>query len=179
MDKSLEARAERMVRLEVRACVSSLVSTLAAGFGTTFNPDHYLGEKTTDLYSLFDQAFELCSPVLDYEEAARQAGWKTADMTLGMLVNDSILDDDGNAFDAEGWQEACELSGVGPYEREIFEHWIVSDWLAEKLEAEGERVDRDFAGLCVWGRTTTGQAIAMDDVIQRITARMFSPEAVR
>ena|SRR5690625_1819413 len=40
--------------------------------------------------------------------------------------------------------------------REIFEHWAVTEWLAEKLEAKGERVDRDFEGLCIWGRTTSG-----------------------
>lgn len=31
-----------------------------------------------------------------------------------------------------------------------------------------EKVDTDFAGLCIWARTTTGQAIWMDPVIRKI-----------
>jgi hypothetical protein len=54
----------------------------------------------------------------------------------------------------------------------VFEHWAVSEWLAGKLEEQGERVDRDFAGLCVWARTTSGQSISMDGVIERIAAEM-------
>lgn len=47
---------------------------------------------------------------------------------------------------------------------EVYEWWIVSGWLANRLEAEGEIVfDGD-----IWGRQTTGQAIKMDYVIQKI-----------
>lgn len=49
--------------------------------------------------------------------------------------------------------------------REAFEHWIVSDWLAGKLEAAGEMVSHDIHGLTIWGRCTTGQAILLDAVI--------------
>ena len=74
-------------------------------------------------------------------------------------------------------QEACDMSGIEPFEREVFEHWIVSDWLADKLEERGEKVDRDFAGMTVWARTTTGQAISMDYVIEQITADLNKPVA--
>ena len=51
---------------------------------------------------------------------------------------------------------------------EIFEYWSVSDWFADKLIEEGEFVEKDFYGLCVWGRITTGQAIALDYVTRKI-----------
>jgi len=51
---------------------------------------------------------------------------------------------------------------------EAYEHWIVSDWLADKLEAYGELVTKDFLGLTIWGRTCTGQAILLDWVISKI-----------
>ncbi len=51
---------------------------------------------------------------------------------------------------------------------EAYEHWIVSDWLAKKLEAKGEMVTLDFYGLTIWGRTCTGQQILCDSVIQDI-----------
>ena len=51
---------------------------------------------------------------------------------------------------------------------EAYEHWIVSDWLADKLEAYGEMITKDFLGLTIWGRSCTGQAILLDWVISKI-----------
>ncbi|WP_155636167.1 hypothetical protein [Burkholderia cepacia] len=55
-----------------------------------------------------------------------------------------------------------------------YEHWIVSGWLAGKLEDQGEMVNRDICGLIVWGRCTTGQAIYMDGVIQEIARDLLN-----
>lgn len=143
-----------IVRMEVHYCVSALVSTLAGAA--------YTGESSaegTDLQSLAEQAFELASHVDDWEEAAYQAGWHGADK----LIDAPVLSD-GHV----DWQALCEENDIEPYQREVFEHWIVSDWLADQLEARGEKVDRDFAGMIVWARTTTGQGIASDSVIVAI-----------
>ena len=56
-----------------------------------------------------------------------------------------------------------------PNSEEVLEHWIVSDWLAEKLESKGELIERSFYNPTIWGRTTSGQAITMDGVIQEIS----------
>ncbi|WP_158614468.1 MULTISPECIES: hypothetical protein [Mesorhizobium] len=37
---------------------------------------------------------------------------------------------------ADAYRRLCENNDIEPYDREVFEHWIVSDWLAEKLEAK-------------------------------------------
>ena len=50
---------------------------------------------------------------------------------------------------------------------EALEHWIISEWLAKRLKAEGEMVI-GFMGLTIWGRTTSGQAIYIDAVIEDI-----------
>lgn len=65
------------------------------------------------------------------------------------------------------WQPATEEEIKEGYEdgSEVFEHWIVSDWLADRLEKKGCVIARDFFGMTVWGRTTTGQAIFIDSVI--------------
>jgi len=138
--------------------ISTLIRTLAAG---AVEP-HDAG-----LYELRSQASNLCLSTLDHDEAAIQAGW-TAD-NIGVwrhLGEKSVFSEIKYAASAE---EACEISGVDPYEWEIYEHWIITERLAVKLEKHGERVDFDFAEMCVWGRTTTGQAISMDDVILKIT----------
>ena len=51
---------------------------------------------------------------------------------------------------------------------EALEHWIVSGWLADKLEEYGELITKDFLGLTIWGRTCSGQAIMLDYVISKI-----------
>ena len=50
---------------------------------------------------------------------------------------------------------------------EIFEFWAVSEWLGEKLIASGEVVF-NMLDFTVWGRTCSGQSIALDSVIQKI-----------
>lgn len=77
--------------------------------------------------------------------------------------------------EARGWQEVCDEYGLDPETHEVYEHWLVSSWLARKLEAEGEVVG-EFAGLTIWGRTTTGQAIYIDGVIETITAETYPEE---
>ena len=53
------------------------------------------------------------------------------------------------------------------YPDEALEHWLVSAWLAHRLREEGEMVI-DFMNLTIWGRTTSGQAIYIDSVIEDI-----------
>jgi len=57
---------------------------------------------------------------------------------------------------------------------EALEHWIVSDWLAGKLESAGEMVSYDIHGLTVWGRQCSGQAISIDGVICGIYNRLHT-----
>jgi hypothetical protein len=51
--------------------------------------------------------------------------------------------------------------------QEIYEYWIVSDFLAGKLEEQGEIIIENY-GLTIWGRQTTGQAILLDSCISQV-----------
>jgi len=156
---------EQMVQQEICCCLSSLISTLAGG-------DAHPG---TDLSALCDQALELASPVPDYEEAAIQDGWKhvgtESDRCMVFSKGTSITGKD--TIRASTWGELCDLQGLEPIDSEVYEHWAVSGWLAEKLLAHGEKVDTDFAAMNVWARQTTGQMISADGVIARIYADMM------
>ena len=153
--------------------MSSLVATLAQQAGTAF-PDRAFAE-------FIDQAYELARPINDWASAASEHGLTLEARTDGLHVlslpepdaDGSLSDMHGTAY-SDSRQAAiayCDHHGIDPYETEVYEHWAVTDWFADKLEAAGEKVDRDFAGLCVWARTTTGQQIAADGVIQRIYAQ--------
>lgn len=160
--RTLQQAASDLVSREVLCCMSSMVSTLCSGEVASGR----------DLSNLCEQAQDLCAPVLDYEEAAVQEGWK---VDAGMFVHHNLHTvAETSPLDSDGWEMLCREQGLEAYECEVYEHWAVSTRLAEKLQAAGERVDTDFAGLCVWARTTTGQAISIDAVIERITREMHA-----
>lgn len=168
-----------LVRAEVCHCASWLVSTLAAGYGAVVTHVDANGRRSTnggDLADMIEQAFELTCPIDDWEEAAIQAGYSVAHGgpyirdPHGNYISDSDGTVDPTADDA--WRTICELADIESYQREVFEHWIVTDWFANKLIEQGEKVDKDFAGMCIWARTTSGQGIASDSVIERIAAEI-------
>ena len=134
----------KMVHQEVKLNVSQLVSELCnAGLyheSTSFVETHY------DVLAKDD-----------WENAAIDEGWRE-------IYNGNIM-----RHASEGaysnWAECCEEESIEPYQVEALEHWVVSDWLAGKLTASGEMIDKDVHGLVVWGRTCSGQAILLDRVI--------------
>jgi hypothetical protein len=73
----------------------------------------------------------------------------------------------GETSEADGWEELASEFDIDPYEWEAFEHWLCSDYLANKLIERGYTV-REVFGLTVWARGTTGQAIYIDGVIEEI-----------
>lgn len=144
---------DQFVQGEVLLCASELVDTIARAHG------HKLPRE---IGSLAEQAADLCSPEPDFEAAATWCGWTQTDD--GEYRNDNT----GETWTGFDWEDLCYAHDIDPDYREVYEHWVVTKWLAEKLAAHDEKVDTDFAGLCIWARTTTGQAITMDEVIQQI-----------
>ena len=80
------------------------------------------------------------------------------------LVN-WLEDDDDN------YTKFAEDNNIDSEQNEALEHWLVSDHFGRKLEEKGEVVG-EFKGLTIWGRTCSGQAISMDDVINDIAKDM-------
>lgn len=67
--------------------------------------------------------------------------------------------------------EVMALEELESEPQEIFEWWIVTDHLYDKLKEKGEPVI-EWQNLSIWGRTTTGQAILLDGVISDICEEM-------
>ena len=161
-------RAESLVRNEIFYCVSSLVSSIAQA------PDTWRALGVDE-----DEVFSLCE-MRDFDEpAADYIGEMDADDLGEYLDSQSVEFDPAadvatlrraaiGAMQEQGAAEFCDEFSIDPHLCEVFEHWIVSDYLARKLEAYGHPIARDFLGLTVWGRPTTGQSIAMDSVILEI-----------
>ena len=94
------------------------------------------------------QAKELMEPLPDYESAARQNGWKTADMTPGLVVK-SLLGD-AQALAAPTWQQACELDMLDVPKFPCTAVLVTTPILGAMLELWGERIDRSMFGWWMW-----------------------------
>lgn len=167
-NNAIRERAELLVRNEVHYCVSSLISTILQA------PDTWraLGLDEDECYGLAE--------CLDYEEPALQYIEDMARDDLADYLESQDVDPIVNASDSDlralaraamaehGAREFCDEFNLEPDRADVYEHWVVSDWLARKLDEAGHPIARDFLGLTIWGRPTTGQGIALDSVILEI-----------
>lgn len=120
------------------------------------------------------------------DEVATRAIDSIADDLLIEYANSELDLDD--AIDVEDlkklilknadFQNFCDHFSIEANEIEVYEYWLISENLALHLELENEIVIRDFLGLTIWGRTTTGQAIACDSVIERIFNKIWGSDHV-
>lgn len=158
---------EKLIRNEVHLNVTGLVATIAEGAGAPRIADRI------PLASLCEQAAELAAPVLDYEGAAREAGWRVS--ADGVSFGNDLTGEEpvvSDPRDACGWENLCNEFDIDPHDLEVYEMWAVSDHLADDLIAVGAKVDKDFAGLCVWARTETGQSLTLDASLQAVLRLM-------
>lgn len=144
----------QMVENEVKVCASTLIYHLHNTDEEFF--DEFCGVLVEDDY---------IEPALyEADKMGREAVTEYAENVRGMAFYgdepfEDLLDDETEA------REFCEHFDIEPHQREALEHWVVSDWLADRLIERGEMVDKDVHGLTVWGRACSGQAILLDRVI--------------
>jgi len=157
----------KLVSNEIYHCASYMISELSSN-------DNY-GEELFELF--FKEDWE--EPALDYinnqadidelKEAVEHIGLEVEEETeeaLKKALIDYVEEDEDYA------QIYCEFQDLEQHRIEIYEHWIISDWLKSKLEEKGH-VCGEFLGFTLWGRPTTGQAIALDYVIQQIAIETY------
>jgi hypothetical protein len=91
------------------------------------------------------------------------------------LIN-GACNDCGARTEIDGDTELCKTCFKDSWEvQEIYEWWVVSDWLREKLRDKGNPIlENDYGSW--WGRRTTGQAIKMDGVIREIVKELLESE---
>lgn len=82
------------------------------------------------------------------------------------------------AKDEDAREEFVADHNIEPEQVEVYEHYIVSEWFADKLQGKGEIVN-EFMGMTIWGRACTGQAIFFDGVIKQIASDMEILEGQR
>jgi len=173
--ETIDQIADRIQAQEVLCCISQHITRLLQG------PD-------SESY-LNDLAPALMAD--DWEDPAREAMDRATGEELGDLAVEfglvdalpvpSTLTEVERALlvygrkDADHWREIAQGldPSADPHTRKAEEFWIVSDWLAEKLETQGEPV-AELDSLPIWGRTCSGQMISMDGAILSIAQDIFN-----
>ncbi len=129
---------ETLIEREIFANQSNLVE----GLILKLNPDWI-----EHIENYYDENSEAVEEYLTYGTDTKEATWQELDVHERL----NLAQDEG--FEA--------------HPQEIYEWWLVSDWLADKLREFEQPVLAMEYGTW-WGRTCTGQAIKMDDVIRQI-----------
>ena len=148
----------RLVRNEVLACVTWLVDELMEN-----NPDLLYDDGR--VVNMSRRTCPECGESIEgvdvgYDDNGNEImGWPSwADESAD---EQEWLDDH---YQCPNCDHVFHEDNAGEGWAEVYEWWIVSSWLAEKLEARGHVLFDDE----VWGREATGQAILLDGVIRDI-----------
>ena len=84
-----------------------------------------------------------------------------------ILDNQNLVVEELMKHDESLWEELQNFNDSS----EVMEWWLVTPYMAELLKEKGEVILSDYD--CYWwGRTTSGQALYMDGVIQEIAGQI-------
>lgn len=158
---------EAFVNREIHANLNILVEyVLGSGFENRDAP--FTIDEVENLYCYQDEDGN------QYSESQKESQVETWKEQVEQL-EDQLSEDEDNGqlqgqIDALN-EQIGSLENTGSEIRDVYEWWLVSDWLAEKLKSHGEVMVSDGWNQ-YWGRCTTGQAILLDYVISKICEDM-------
>ena len=145
----------KLVRREVIQNVSYLVDHFMK------NPDALNGSD----YS-YDDLLELAQ-VPDYDQSIENWRYDLTQEELEEFCQDNDIYSLDGHIELIGTEDFCAEHDIDIHYREALEFWAVSEHMGRRLLEHGEAVLELF-GLTIWGRTTSGQAILLDRVIEGI-----------
>lgn len=133
-------KAQDIVKQEVYGCVSLLVEFALSNGDNSESPMSY-----DELENYYGRDFS------DMDE----------DEIIEYLKSEHGYTDEDLEDEDDPWDLASELYELP----EVYEWWLCSGWLINRLSEYGEVVHEDMG---IWGRCTTGQSIYMDGVMSQI-----------
>lgn len=145
-DKETDRAVEKLISREVLYCQSALVDELLKQEGGDGGLDGLSYDDVQNLY-----------PDTESMDAAE----------CNKYCNDHGIPCEGFE-DIDRWREAVR---DGAEVQEIFEWWLITTWAANHLDEIGEPLLVTDYGTW-WGRTCTGQSIALDPTFYEIYAKI-------
>ena len=95
------------------------------------------------------------------------------DMTAQQITDRLILDNQNLVVEELMRHDESLMDSLQNFDdsSEVLEWWLVTPYMADMLKENGEVILAAY-DCCWWGRQTSGQALYMDWVIQRIAEQM-------
>lgn len=160
---------DELVKREVIYCVSTLIYELREVAKRLDDYDTYL-TLTGGVPQYEEAATYFIEQDADFDQlVAIVAEYDSDDLNLDLPFRKAVVDLVDKQDDCFQW--VCSEYNLEPEYSDIYEHWIVTGWLGDKLREHGQVVE-EYLGLTIWGRPTTGQSISMDWVIEQICKEM-------
>jgi DNA repair exonuclease SbcCD ATPase subunit len=175
----------KFVEREVYCCVSGMVEyILSKGYEDREAPftmddvENIYINNSEEIEELNDKKEELEEQKEKFESELEELEWQedsvpAFDEKMGKL-EEQILKLEEQISNIE--DEIEELENEQEEPQEVYEWWMCSGWLIDKLANHNEPVLKDEG---IWGRTCTGQAILLDGVISRICEELEILEGQR
>lgn len=88
-------------------------------------------------------------------------------MNAQQIVQNCVLKNQSTLVEVMMQANLISFEYLDSFVNDVQEWWLVDSWLAEQLQQQGEVVIEEY-GCYWWGRSTSGQAIYLDSVIQSI-----------
>ena len=151
-----------LVQREVYYCQSMVVSEMLQNdlidWGDISNYYTYRAQLSTGEWEGTEE--EKSELIEELEQKAEELEEEKSELIEEIEEQITALEDDIRELESCDWQP-----------QEIYEWWLVSDWLANRLEEMGHPILREM-GCTWWGRCCTGQAIRLDYSISKIAEDM-------
>lgn len=184
MTMTKEQIINRIIEQEIYTNASAMVQQLSEGLtlnSASFAELHSECLFADDYETPAREAIENGTPAFAFSTAEHigltlytKAGAEVADSDMADELEDTdvdlarLLSDIEELDDPAIWADICEYADIEPEMVEALQHWLVSDWLADKLEAVGALVARDVLGFEVWGLTECGQSLTMASDLRKV-----------
>lgn len=160
----LQEEARQLVRNEVYCNVGQFMDYCIKKSFEESNDNNPIQEGDVDFYvdpSDWNQA-----KLNAYLTDELSTTWE--DVTGEEWVAEEDLDEEGEEYDTYTLDKVRDYIRDNASPIEVYEWWAVSDWFGGRLK-EHDHMVINVGMLTVWGRTTTGQAIYLDGVVEAIT----------
>ena len=159
----------RIIREEIFTLANELVQELSSGLTLEGPPSAEMPPEAmikNDYRGAVVDEIRNGSPDM-VRDLCEQFGYEPAANAEDVL---SDIEADGN------WEEVADYLGIEPQTVEALQFWLVSDWLARRLEESDALVAQGVLGLNIWGRTECGQGLDMDADLRAVAARCDTTE---
>jgi len=168
-ESSFQRVCDAYVRRHIGPCVSSLMYGVGQNLEECSRIFDFDYDEAINWFQVpdYETAVDYYVYHLDRDEVVEYLigrGFECRDEEPVEDLREAMIED----IKSEGLQEFVEENDIDFDYNEALEHWVLNEgYFMNELQARGEIVF-EFCNLRIWGRTTSGQSIAIDYVISKM-----------